>query len=674
MKIKKILGSNKFIIASLVIIDIIFILGITFVFNSFNKILTLCNIKNINSIYKYYLILFFILIFSIYYIYKIKYNYGEINNEEINNITSSRFATEEEIISQYPKIKINKKTDKAGIPVYYDSKGYAYIDDSCTNTLILGTTRSGKGVYFIEIMLSTYANVKYNEEKASIIVNDPKGELFKKFNKAFLNNGYEVNVFNLVRPDKSMRYNPLSQIIEYYLKGDINKSELLCRQFTFDLFNDPHAKDKYWQLASMAYCTACIFAIIEDYVKPSEAKDGYKYKLDKPISINTILSFINKKEIFNESENGEQFIDMDTYFQNKNDLATSKIAYGVARLKSGTTRDNVITTVTTKLGIFSNRGIADLTSETDIDFIDVGFGDKPKIIFMIIPDYDQSCHFIANIFISQLYFRLSEHCLITDKDKCSRRVIFLLEEWGNMPVMEDINNKLSVCLGRNIQFILVIQSYGQLGNYPKNVAETIGDNIGNIIYIKTVDEETSKKISGLLDTQHVVTNSRSGKLFGEKSFSESMEKVPLLTPWKIRNIKEGEAIIIRGMKRRDNNNNKIIAYPIYSKSMVEAYNILKYDMSRFDEIESIKSFNLEDLHYMKEDNEEIKDNIKTAKTKERQILLKEFLSEKEAKEIGILDVSILDKDVNKAIEILENRKEIEIIQEITRIITGKIKG
>ena len=64
-----------------------------------------------------------------------------------------------------------------------------------------------------------------------------------------------------------------------------------------------------------------------------------------------------------------------------------------------------------------------------------------------------------------------------------KEVIFILDEFGNMPSIEGMSNIVTVCLGRNIRFNLVIQAYSQLKEKYGDGWETIDGNCGNTIYI-----------------------------------------------------------------------------------------------------------------------------------------------------------------------------------------------
>ena len=55
-----------------------------------------------------------------------------------------------------------------------------YIDDTLTNNLIIGITRSGKGEMFVIPSIDVYSRA---EEKTSMVITDPKMELYKTSKK-----------------------------------------------------------------------------------------------------------------------------------------------------------------------------------------------------------------------------------------------------------------------------------------------------------------------------------------------------------------------------------------------------------------------------------------------------------------------------------------------------------
>lgn len=233
----------------------------------------------------------------------------------------------------------------------------------------------------------------------------------------------------------------------------------------------------------------------------------------------------------------------------------------------------------------------------DIQVITVDYFEKPIAIFMITPDYDTSNHVIASIFVRQLYFILAKGASLARGGKCHREVVFCLDEFGNMPSIEGMANIITVCLGRNIRFNLVIQAYAQLKNKYGEDADTIDGNCGNTIYILTNDQETAEKVSKKLGNQTINLSSRSGKgLSTDKNKTESLDQRPLLTANELMNFKEGESAVIRVIKRQDNNRKRIRPRPIYNTGETALKYRWEYLGVEFDTDKSILDIDIDSLH------------------------------------------------------------------------------
>lgn len=233
----------------------------------------------------------------------------------------------------------------------------------------------------------------------------------------------------------------------------------------------------------------------------------------------------------------------------------------------------------------------------DIQVMKVDYFDKPVAIFMITPDYDSSNHVIASIFVRQLYFILAKGASLARGGKCHREVVFCLDEFGNMPSIEGMANIITVCLGRNIRFNLIIQAYSQLKNKYDKDADTIDGNCGNTIYILTNDQETAEKVSKKLGNKTIHLPSRSGKgLSTDKNKTEGLDQRPLLTANELMNFKEGESAVIRVIKRQDNNRKRIRPRPIYNTEETALKYRWEYLGVEFDTDKSILDIDIDSLH------------------------------------------------------------------------------
>ncbi|MGG1217214.1 type IV secretory system conjugative DNA transfer family protein [Priestia endophytica] len=236
-------------------------------------------------------------------------------------------------------------------------------------------------------------------------------------------------------------------------------------------------------------------------------------------------------------------------------------------------------------------------SSEGISIQEVIYFDKPIAIFMITPDFDSSNHVIASIFVRQLYFVLAKHASLAKSGKCHREVVYILDEFGNMPTIEGMSNIVTVCLGRNIRFNLIIQAYSQLKNKYGNDADTISGNCGNTIYILTSDNQTAETISKKLGNETIHSTSRSGKgLSMDKSKTESVDTKPLLTANELMGLKEGENVVYRVIKRQDKERKRVKAYPIFNTGKTAMKYRWEYLGNEFNTDQSILDLDIVSLH------------------------------------------------------------------------------
>jgi type IV secretion system protein VirD4 len=222
---------------------------------------------------------------------------------------------------------------------------------------------------------------------------------------------------------------------------------------------------------------------------------------------------------------------------------------------------------------------------------------KPTALFMITPDYDSSLHVIASLYIKQLYTELARTASNTKGGKCIREVIFILDEFGNMPAIEDMGSIITVCLGRNIRFNLVIQAYSQLElKYDKDW-KTIDGNCANTMYILTTSNDTAEEISKKLGEKTIPSHSRSGGTLSlKKNKTESTDGRRLLTHTELMQLEEGEMVVIRGIKRQDKDRKKIRAFPIYNEGKTRMKYRYEYLADDFDNSKSINDIDIPCKH------------------------------------------------------------------------------
>lgn len=448
---------------------------------------------------------------------------------------SSRWMTKKEIKQKYKVWNINDEIKTGGVPVTY-LDGNFYYSDKFDHTLIIGSTGSGKT---ISCILPLIFNLGSAGE--SMIINDTKGELYSYTADYLKKKGYKIKIINLRDALASDGWNPLHLPYKYYKEGNVDFAGDLIENFSKSLCKNLSSKDMYWEKSAMAVLSALCYALIED--APNESQ----------VNLYSIYNLL----VEHGTKNIERYNSLDLYFKNKPFGSLSKMSYATGSFAKGETRATLFSVLATVIKIFSDTGIANLTSRTDFELEEIG---KIKTaVFLIIPDEKESRHDLASLFIDQCYQALVNSAQSLSSGKLPIRVNFVLDEFANMPPITSISNKITVSRSRNIRFYLVIQDFNQLKETYKNSAGTIKANCTNTIYLLTFDNDTAKEISTRLgrytiSTSRVSTSSRINQTDFNISQDSSLLGRELLTSDELMRFKLGEGIFLSARQ-----------YPIKSK-------------------------------------------------------------------------------------------------------------
>ncbi|HEO8394869.1 TPA: type IV secretory system conjugative DNA transfer family protein [Streptococcus agalactiae] len=209
-----------------------------------------------------------------------------------------------------------------------------------------------------------------------------------------------------------------------------------------------------------------------------------------------------------------------------------------------------------------NKQDNSLLQEDDIDLI---YSDNPKVIYLVTPPNRTEYNSIVSLFLDQL-FNANYELALSNGRKCVNRILHVLDEFTNIPAIPHMDTKISIGLGQNILYYLWIQNLKQLvSEYGENTAETIRENCSLKVYIKSTAPATNEYFSKELGTRTITRRRRSSNILDEANPNVSIEnpKQELLTPTQLAKLQEGEAVILRGVKGRDNAGRKITTDPIF---------------------------------------------------------------------------------------------------------------
>ena len=438
---------------------------------------------------------------------------------------SSRWATKKEIRKKYKTWTIKSKLKYGGIPVTYLNNKF-YYSDNFDHTLIIGSTGSGKT---ISCILPLIFNLGCAGE--SMVINDTKGELFFYTANFLKDKGYDIKIINLRDALASDGWNPLHLPYKYYQNNNKDEAGDMIENFSKSLCKNLSSKDMYWEKSATAVLSALCYALIED--APNESQ----------VNLYSIYNLL----VEHGSKTIDRFNSLDLYFQQKPFGSLSKMSYATGSFAKGETRATLFSVLATVIKMFSDTGIANLTSRTDFELDEIGI--NKTAVFLIIPDEKESRHELASLFIDQCYQALVNTAQSMKNGKVPIRVNFILDEFANMPPISSISNKITVSRSRNIRFYLVLQDFDQLKETYKDSAGTIKSNCTNWIYLLTSNNETAKEISSRIGKYTISTSRTStSSRIDQKDFNISSDKSllgrELIMPEELMRLKIGEGIFI----------------------------------------------------------------------------------------------------------------------------------
>lgn len=668
MKLIRKIADKKILSTAIIILFILITLFVNFISNSLDglfllstgvekKINLIWNILMPNLSYPLLYLLAYILTGAVLFklVFNIKASFKDIREGQKGN---SRFATQSEIREQYKSVP-ELESEMEHICGGYEGRGGVivsrekdriFLDDSPTNNLIIGTTRSGKGELFMFPTIDLYSRASI---KSSLIINDPKGELYSGSKETLEKRGYRVELLNLLQPMNSMSYNPLQLIIDAYREKDYSTAQSLVKTLTYTLYYKPGSKDPFWQISAMSLVNALILAVCDECIK-----SGDLHKITLYTVANMLSELGSKEDVTGKNE-------LDNYFERLDSMSVAKMQYATSNFSKGSTRGGIFATAMSELQIFTMDEIAKLTSKNSINLKDIGFkssDNRPVALFMTAPDFDKSNHVIASIFVRQLYYVLAKEATFNESGACDREVVFLLDEFGSMPPIEGMDSIVTVCLSRNIRFNLVVQAISQLKKSYGDDYNTILGNCSNKFYIFTNELKTAEEFSKLLGDKTIVAYSRSGEILDTtKHQTESVDSRKLLTPDELMHLEEGEIVIVRGTKRSDLNRNKTKPFPIFNTGENRLKYRYEYLNDYFDPSKNLITKKIDTLHSNvnlkdlllnhNENKEEALENIEVKEIEEVNIKADKLI-EKEENEVLINEIFTIDEfySINKMIE------------------------
>ena len=419
----------------------------------------------------------------------------------------SKWSTDKEFKNGLSVVNIrDEKTDAAGIPLY-SKKGKMWVDNGEDHYLVMGATGSGKTVIVAKPMIKLLA--KHNE---SMILTDPKGELYEETAELLKAEGYNIITLNFREPQHGNAWNPMSLPYQLYKEGNTDKAiELLDDLALNILYEEKSSGDPFWEKTAADYFTGLALGLFEDGTP-------------EQINLNSLNLMCSLGE---ERFGGPNNNYIKEYFNGKDPSKPAYINASGTVFTADETKQGIIATFKQKIKLFSSR--EEMLSYSDFDMRDIGR--NKTAVFLIVQDEKKTLHPLATIFIKQCYETLIDVAQESG-GKLPFRTNFILDEFANMPPLKDVTTMVTAARSRLIRFTFIIQNFAQLTQvYGKENGDTIRGNC-NLVYLISSEIAALEEIS---------------KMCGEVKSKEKEKtaSTPLVTVSDLQRLSKFEIIVLR---------------------------------------------------------------------------------------------------------------------------------
>lgn len=401
------------------------------------------------------------------------------------NHYSGRFSEPEELEKDYSEViyddsEFPKQNDKAGlgIDIRCDADGNvtgALVDAGDTNTIIVSSTGAGKTRRVLSpyILSCIYA-------KQSFVVHDPKGELYAFFCRVLGKMEYHTAVLNLRNPMEGDRLNFLQEAATLWKEGKRGRALEVARGIAETLYSPLEDKnDLFWTQTSINLFL-CYFTIAASLYEPNHVtlSSIYRIHIEGIGKVRGTMGVLH----YLEEHKSEPCYEL-----------------GISSLTApNETRQSIFSVFSNGLvRVILNEEIADMTTKSTFSVNDFAAGEKPLALFIITRDEaPQTYSTVVSSIVDMIYTKLIDLAHTEYNNRLPRTVHFILEEFGNIAKLENINDMMTASRSRGIRMVIVLQSLCQLYlTYTKELAHVLIGNSQNLVFLSSTDMELVKIVS-----------------------------------------------------------------------------------------------------------------------------------------------------------------------------------
>lgn len=352
------------------------------------------------------------------------------------------------------------------------------------NIMVIGGPGSGKTRYYVKPNILTMTR----DSKVSLVVLDSKGDTARSTGAYLESQGYDVRVVDLIDPSKSHCYNPF-----VYLRSDDDIQKLVTNIIKNTTPKGSQTQDPFWDQAASMLLKALIFYL--HYEAPTDEQNF-------PMVMEMIRAGAVK-------ENDDEYVSpLDVLFDELEAREPNHIAvksYRSYHSGAAQTLKSIQISLIARLEKFDLPSLSGITQTDELRIDELG--EKPGVIFALLPDNDKSYNFIIGMLYTQLFQSLYRCADFKHNGRLPYHVHFIMDEFANVCLPDDFDTLLSTMRSRRISVSIIIQGMSQIKALFEKQWETFLADTDFLLYLGGNEQSTHEYISKVIGKETVDVDS-----------------------------------------------------------------------------------------------------------------------------------------------------------------------
>ena len=355
------------------------------------------------------------------------------------------------------------------------------------HAVVMAITRAGKTRRLILPSIGIIGRAA----RDSMVITDPKGELYAHTAEWLRTQGYRIIRFDLIepKPGRSEQFNPMAAVNAALDAQDWAAAAEAAYDIGHILtYGGPSLvnTEPVWINGQIALIAAVVLLVSQ------RAPDGARH-------LGSVYATLIE---LGENEGVGLALAMAKLPPGH----PARMAYGAIKVSRDRMTASFFSSAIAALRLWGDPHLIWLTAEATIDFAAIGASDHPTAVFLEIPHEKKTRYPIASLAINQMFRALTEVSR-AHGGRLPRNVTFLLDEFGNMPQFPDFDQFITVSAGMGIRLVMVLQNLEQLKKNYQDTERTIRGNAGTWLFLRTSDLQSAKELAEITGQYTIPTES-----------------------------------------------------------------------------------------------------------------------------------------------------------------------